>query len=134
MVQNNPATEDVWRTMEQINQAWIEGRPGEMGQFLHPDIVMVFPGFAAVSEGAEAMIAGFEDFTTSAEVESFSIDQKHVHVIENGAVVSFTCEMVYQRQNLKYRATCRDLWMFTYLEGTWKAVWRTMLDLTETSV
>ena len=50
------------------------------------------------------------------------------------AVASYTFDMIYERDQRKYRATGRDLWMFSKSEDAWQAVWRTMLDMKEQEV
>lgn len=48
--------------VERINDAWLEGRTDRLADLFHAGIVMVLPGFAGRVEGAEAVVAGFEDF------------------------------------------------------------------------
>jgi hypothetical protein len=41
--------------------------------------------------------------------------------------------MIYAIADARFRVTGRDLWVFEKHEAEWLAVWRTMLDLEETS-
>jgi hypothetical protein len=117
--------------LQQINRTWLEGRPRDLGPFLHPSIVMVLPGFSGRVEGAEAVIAGFVDFCENAEMQEYGESEVHIDVTGHTAVASYAFEMLYKRSGASYRSTGRDLWLFTRQDGEWLAFWRTMLDLSE---
>ena len=121
----------VSAAMQRINQAWLDRRPKDLAPLLHPDMIMVFPGFSGRAEGREALVTGFVDFCDNATVHEYQESEHQVDVVGDTAVVSFKYEMVYERSGQRYRATGRDLWVFTQRDGDWLAVWRTMLDLQE---
>ena len=129
-----PATdaEAVGQTLAVINRAWLERRPRELGPLIHESFVMVFPGFAGRSNGKEAAIAGFEDFCQHATVRAFHEAAHQCDVVGHTGVASFTFDMTYDRDGQAYRSTGRDVWVFEQIRGAWLAVWRTMLDLTDT--
>jgi ketosteroid isomerase-like protein len=127
------AREDVAHALRRINQAWLEGRPQEMNGLIHPEVVMVMPGFGGKARGAQAFISGFEDFCRQAKIRSFEETEHLVDVIGETAVASYSFSMVYEREGSSYRATGRDLWVFGRQAGSvgWVVVWRTMMDLSE---
>ena len=127
----NSAREAVIATMNAINRTWIDGRPEALSPFFHSDMTMVFPGFEGSAQGKEALIAGFVDFCTNADVHEYREDDVRVDVVGETAVVSFRYEMVYERSAEIHRANGRDLWVFANHDGNWLAVWRTMLDVSE---
>jgi len=121
----------VRQVLDRINRAWLDGRPREMTALLHPEMVMVLPGFAGHARGQDAVVAGFVDFCAAARVEEYLESGHDVHVAGGTAVASFAYEMVYALESGRYRATGRDLWVFTREETGWLALWRTMLDVAE---
>jgi ketosteroid isomerase-like protein len=124
---------DAAATMRRINQAWLDGRVDDLAPMVHPEIVMVFPGFAGRIQGREAFLAGFRDFCRTAIVQKFHEHDNQVDVAGDTAVISFRYDMIYERAGEKYRAIGRDLWVFQRQDGEWIAVWRTMLDMEEKS-
>jgi hypothetical protein len=102
-----------------------------MASAIHPEIVLVIPGFSGQVRGREPFLAGFRDFILNARIHEFHEHDHHIDVVDVTAVVTFTYEMRYDRSGERYRATGRDLWIFQKEGGTWVAVWRTMLDLQE---
>lgn len=117
--------------MRRINQAWLEGRPRDLAPYLHPDIVMALPGFTGKAQGRDALLAGFVDFCEHARVHAYEEGELHADVVGDTAVVSYSFEMVYERNGECYRSTGRDLWVMRQQDGEWLAIWRTMLDVAE---
>ena len=121
----------VREALRRINRAWLDGRPADLMPLLHPEMVMAYPGFAGRGEGRDAVVGGFVDFCSNARVHSYREGDVQVDVAGNAAVVNYTFEMTYERAGESYRATGRDLWVFTRQGGQWLGAWRTMLDLAE---
>ena len=126
--------ESAASTMRQINSAWLEGRIDDLAGMVHPQIVMVFPGFAGRIQGREQFIEGFRDFSQNARILEFREHDLNADVAGNTAAVSFRYEMIYERSENQYRATGRDLWVFQNHNGEWIGVWRAMLDMEEQPV
>ena len=118
-------------TMRRINRVWLDGQVEDLAPMVHPEIVMVFPGFAGRVQGREDFLAGFRDFCQNARIHEFHEHDHQVDVAGDMAVVTFRYEMVYQRSDGRFRSTGRDLWVFQSQGSTWIAVWRTMLDMEE---
>jgi ketosteroid isomerase-like protein len=121
-------------TMRRINQAWLDGQVEELESLVHPEIVMVFPGFAGRAQGREGFLAGFKDFCRNATIQEFHQHDEHVDVAGETAVVTFRFDMLYERSAKRYRSSGRDLWVFQTEGEAWVAVWRTMLDAEENIV
>src|SRR5262245_45669707 len=123
--------EDALATMRRINRAWLDGRIDDLAPMVHPEIVMVFPGFSGRMQGREGFLAGFRDFCENAKIQELHEHDHQADVAGDTAVVTFRYEMVYERSGKRYRTTGRDLWVFQNEGGAWIAVWRAMLDLEE---
>ena len=126
----SPETE-VHNTLAAINQAWREGRPSAMSEYLHPGITMALPGFGGTVEGRDALLVGFMEFCANARVIEYAESEEQIQIVGNVAVVSFRFAMVYERSDYRERSTGRDVWVFERTDGRWCAVWRTMLELEE---
>jgi hypothetical protein len=68
---NESRRDDVAAAMGGINLAWLEGRLDDLAPMLHPEIVMVFPGFAGRVQGRESLLDGFRDFRQNATIQEF---------------------------------------------------------------
>lgn len=125
---------DIRNIIHRINRAWQEGHPEEIEPLLHPNVVMVFPGFSGRSRGVVAMMAGFQHFCAHATVLDYTESNLEVEVVGNTASATFRFAMLYERDGRRYRSTGRDLWMFGKEAEKWLATWRTMLDVHEEEV
>ncbi|MGH9320938.1 MAG: YybH family protein [Vicinamibacteria bacterium] len=128
------SAQEISRTLADINRAWLENRPEELGPFFDDDIVMVLPGFSERIEGKDSLVESFVDYCRNARTHDFRETDRLIDVFGNAAVASFSFAMVYEREGKKYRSTGRDLWVFSKKDGRWLAVWRTMLDVAEEAV
>ena len=120
--------EEAATAMRRINQAWLDGRVQDHEPLVHPEMIMVLPGFTGSRQGRDGFLAGFHEFLRSAIIHEFREHDHQVDVAGDTAVVAFRYDMVYERSGKRYRSTGRDLWVFQRQGGAWIAVWRTMLD------
>lgn len=118
-------------TMRRINRAWLDGLIEELTPMIHPEIVIVLPGFSGQMQGREDFLAGFRDFCQNARIQEFREQDHQVDVAGDIAVVTFRYDMVYERSGKRSRSSGRDLWVFQNRDGAWIAVWRTMLGMQE---
>jgi ketosteroid isomerase-like protein len=133
MVDESEATQVVG-VLNAINRAWLEDHVDDMGSMLHPDIVMVLPGFGGRSSGRGAFLDGFRDFRKSASTIKFNVRDFQVDITGDAAVATYCFEMEYDRVDTQWRATGRDLWVLRKQRGKWRATWRTMLDMNENAI
>ena len=125
--------EAVIATIRRINRLWLGGQVEDLGPMVHPEVVMVFPGFTGRMQGRQEFLAGFQDFCENAKVQEFHDHDYQSDVAGNVAAATFQFEMIYERSGERYRSTGRDLWIFQSQGDNWIAVWRTMLEVKETA-
>ncbi len=123
--------EAVADIMHRINRSWLDGRIEDLNDMIHPEIVMVFPGFSGRISGRERFVEGFRDFVENSIIHDVEEHTYQIDITADTAVLTYTYEMVYERGGQRYRSTGRDLWIFCLIEERWLAVWRTMLDVQE---
>ncbi|MBI3666731.1 MAG: nuclear transport factor 2 family protein [Acidobacteria bacterium] len=54
---------EIRQVLEKINRAWLNGRPEELAEYFHPDMVIVHPGFGGRAEGSQTCVQSYKDFT-----------------------------------------------------------------------
>ena len=94
---DDPAARGVAEAMRAINQAWLQGRVDDMAPALHPEIVMVFPGFSGQIRGREPFLAGFRDFVQSAKVHEFNDHDQQIDIVGDTGVIVVPYEMLHTR-------------------------------------
>jgi len=123
---------EIQEIISTISHAWQTGRTADMAPYFHPNIVMKYPKFKGEAIGKEKILAGFEEFYKNARVLEYGESDQQIDIIDNCAVVSYNFNMLYERTNYRERSVGRDLWIFQRESNRWLAVWRTLVDLTET--
>lgn len=123
------ANAEVHSVLAAINAAWREGHPSSMLEHLHPDIVMVPPGFKGSVHGRDILISSFDEFCKDAKVLEYEESGEQIDAIGDCAVASFRFRMLYQRPAYREDCSGRDLWVFARQGDRWIAVWRAILEL-----
>src|SRR5260370_12735527 len=116
--------EAVSAAMQRISRTWLGLRPDDLVPLLHPDMRLVFPGFAGRVEGREGFVAGFADFCGNATVHEYREANHQADVIADTAVVSFNYQIVYERSQKTNCPTSPALWVFVPHSGVLRAVFR----------
>lgn len=120
---------EIHLVLASINAAWREGHPSSMRKYLHPQIVIVPPGFNESLHGSQILVSSFEEFCANAKVLEYEETGEHIDVVDDCAVASYRFRMLYERSAYREDCSGRDLWVFQRQNGRWVAIWRAMLEL-----
>jgi ketosteroid isomerase-like protein len=124
-----PDQQEIRRTLHALNQAWVEGHPDQIANFLHAQVVFVSPDLKQRGVGREDCVASYVDFSSQAKIHSFNESAHAIDVIGDAAVATYAFEIHYEMNGKTFRETGHDLFVFTREGGEWKVVWRTLLGM-----
>ncbi len=124
---NQDIAVELCTVVKKINIAWQEGRFEELNKYFHEEIVIATPNFEGGGQGREACIKSYKQFAKMAEIYQYDESNFNAVVWENTALVHYSFDMSYTLQGQEYRDQGFDLYVFTKVQGEWKAVWRTLL-------
>lgn len=113
--------------IEEMNNAWLHGKPEDVSQFLDDNVVFVAPGFTATVSGADVCTDTFKQFVEKAKVSEFATSDERVDVWQDTAVMSYKFKIDYEMSGTIREETGRDLYTLRRAGDTWKIVWRGML-------
>lgn len=113
--------------IRKINEAWVEGRPGDLRDYFHEDMVIFGPGFGIRGEGREACVKSYENFVSQATVGEFVQTDLVMDIWGNTAVATYRFEVSYKINGRRHGDSGRDLFVLVREDGRWWAVWRTMI-------
>lgn len=125
------AQQEVWDALQQINSAWLYGDHEALAELLHPEMVIVPPGFGEHITGRDACLAGYREFSRSAQVESYAESDANVDLFGDTAVVSYRYELIYTLADTRYQDAGQDVYVFVRNDGQWQAAWRALLSAAE---
>jgi ketosteroid isomerase-like protein len=124
----------VAAALRRLNRAWVEGRFDELGPMVHEQIVVALPGFGERKRGREGFVAGHREFGRIAKIHDFTEHDAQIDVISDTAVATYRYELIYEREDRRYRSLGRALWVLRLHGAAWLAVWTTILDVYEETV
>ncbi len=117
----------VWDTLQRINRAWLHGEEDVPLDALHPEMVIVPPGFQQRIVGREACAKGYRAFARDATVDSYEESDADVRVFGDTAIASYRYVLTYEMDGAAYRDEGVDLYVFTRADGHWQAAWRALV-------
>jgi uncharacterized protein (TIGR02246 family) len=120
-------SDDVRAVLERISAAWQARRYEELSQLFAKDMVFSLPDQAVRVEGRDAIVAGYREFMDRITLTSYREDQYSVDVWGDTAIASFRWDMAWLAGDVPNHETGCDVFAFRRTDGTWLAVWRTML-------
>ena len=122
--------EEIRQLLLSLNEAWVQGRPEDLGRHFDEDMVIVHPGGRA--EGRETCVNSYRDFVAQATVHEYKESEFEIDCWGNTAVASYRFDIAYEMNGGHYRESGRDVFVFIRRDERWLAVWRTMIpQLTE---
>lgn len=124
------AATEVARTLEALGAAWRERRHDALARFLADDIVFALPGLGKRLEGAAAAVASYREFMGRATLTDYEESAQAIDVWGDTAVASFRWDMAWISGGESHRESGHDVFVFRRAtgDGTWQAVWRTMIS------
>ena len=123
---NTPVDEEIWRIVKEINDSWLLGRPENLVNYFHDEIVFAAPGFSRRIEGRAACVDSFRDFCATAKVRDFKPSDPAIDICEQAAVVTYNFKVEYDLNHESFSEGGRDVWVFVRNSDKWLAVWRTI--------
>jgi uncharacterized protein (TIGR02246 family) len=120
----------VWRIIQQINAAWLRGRPEELLGLFHERFTIVDSEGRRLGEGRSACVDSYRDFAAAATVTDFQGAEPQVDVFDATAVVTYRFEIAYTMGGQPHRDVGRDLFVLERTGDRWLAVWRQLVDQT----
>lgn len=109
-----------------INNAWLQRRAPDMREHLHPDVVMVQPGFESALRGREACIASYAEFREGATLYAYTSTEPTVQVWADSAVTWQRWTMRYEWGGQALDEGGHEIFVFARVDGRWLAIWRTL--------
>ncbi len=123
---DSPQQEKVWKIIEQINDAWLNENFEPLKSLLHENMVIVDSDLQVLGEGRDVCIKSYRDFIENVEIGNFEVSDPMVKVFNQTAIVEYAFSIRYQMENESYNDTGKDVFVLTYEQKRWQAIWRMM--------
>ncbi len=122
MTEMTQTEREVWRTVQELNQAWTGGRVDALERYFHRDMVAITPMDRERLEGRMACIASWARFVDQATIHDWRELDPLVRIHENAAVVTCYYELDCSLDGERTRLAGRDLLFMVKESGRWQVV------------
>lgn len=119
---DDPAAQEVWETLRELNQCWTRGSPDDLRFYFHPRMIGVSQTERERLDNASACIAGWRGFAKMAKIVDWREIDPNVQVYDNAAVVAYYFDMHFELGEQTLQSTGRALGFFVKEDGRWLMV------------
>ena len=113
---------EVWATVEALNRCWTAGDPGGLREYFHEQMVAITPSDRLPLVGREACVAAWSAYSRSTKILSWETRDPEVRIHGDAAVVTYTYEMLCEREGRQFRPAGRDMMVLVCNAGRWQVV------------
>ncbi len=117
----------VWTVVQRLNRAAAAGDVAALEPLVHPDIVVVPPGFQVRAVGRAAYLKSVEDFAARGTVQSYEALEPEIDLYDTTAVVAYRYESVWEAEGERHTERGHELWVLVQQEEGWVLAWRTLI-------
>jgi len=98
-----------------------------LGEYFHPEAVIVAPGFRKRAQGRDECMQSYKDFVAATKVTDYQESDMTVDIWGDTAVASYHYEIAWEVKGQPYRDSGRDVFVLRREGGKWLVVWRTLV-------
>jgi hypothetical protein len=115
---------DVQKAAEAYDHCWLEGRPEDLRQFLHANVVFAGPQFERLASGVDACVRTYHDFLTQAKIHGFTPSDYIIDLAGDSAVMTYRWTIDYEIGGARHQDSGQDLLVWLHRAGRWLITWR----------
>lgn len=122
---------EIIEIIKKINLSWVEGRPENLSNYFHENMMIVSPELKVMGKGREECIKSYTDFINQATINEYKESEPEIYVWGNTAIASYKYDIAWEMKGKSFKEPGQDLFVFTYTNGKWLAVWRKVIPIKE---
>jgi len=115
--------------IRQMNQAWVEGRFDDLGDYFHEEVVMLMPGSPHSLRGREPMVASYREFSTMAKVHRFDFGEIALFPFGSLTMAHARFSVDYEIPSGRFEEEGMEIYAITSEGESPKILWRTQVAL-----
>jgi hypothetical protein len=119
---SDPVQQEIWATVRALNDAWTKGRPDDLVDYFHPQMIAITPTDRHRREGGATCLAGWKGFAEAATIHRWREIDPVIHVYGDSAVVAYDFDMSFDMNGQTITLGGRDMFFFVREKGRWWAV------------
>lgn len=118
----DPVKLEVWQTLRALNDAWTKGKPDDLKNYFHSDMVAITATERERLEGREACFTSWNNFAKAAKIHDWKELEPRIQIYGNTAVVTYYFDMSFDMGGQTVKLGGRDMFVFVKENEKWWAV------------
>jgi hypothetical protein len=119
---DDPTKQEVWQTLRALNDAWTKGKPHDLKNYFHHDMVAITATDRERLEGREACFNAWNNFVQAARIHHWKELEPRIQIYADTAVVTYYFDMAFDMGGQTVKLGGRDMFVFVKEGGKWWAV------------
>jgi len=109
--------------LKNINNAWTQGNPKELGKYFHHSMIIEGPELRGRKVGLDQCVQHHEEVLRHIKIISYKESDYRINVWSDTAVANFQFEVQLETEGKIRKELGRELYTFSRDVNNWKAVW-----------
>ncbi|MDR0479613.1 MAG: nuclear transport factor 2 family protein [Burkholderiaceae bacterium] len=119
---SDPVQQEIWTTVCALNDAWTKGRPDDLANYFHPQMVAITPTDRHRLNGGADCLAAWKGFAEAATIHHWREIDPVIHIYGNSAVVAYDFDMSFDMNGQTITMGGRDMFCLVKEKGRWWVV------------
>lgn len=119
---DDPVKREVWQTLRALNDAWTKGKPENLKNYFHKNMVAITATQRERLEGWEACFTSWNNFVKAANIHDWKELEPRIQIYGDTAVVTYYFDMSFQMGGQTVKLGGRDMFVFVKENEKWWAV------------
>jgi hypothetical protein len=113
---------EPWETVQALNRCWTSGRPEDLREYFHEEMVAITPADRLPLVGREACVEAWSAYARSTRILSWETSGERVRIYGDAAVVTYRYAMRCERGGREFRPAGRDMMVLVKTGDRWVVV------------
>ena len=118
---------EVKGVLKAVNGAWSSGKPEDLKDYFHDDIVIVSPELKILGAGKENCIQSYIDFLDRSRVIEYTDTDPEIRIFEDTAIAFCRYTISWETGGKFLKEEGQELYVFTKQNAQWLVVMRKLM-------
>ena len=109
---DEPVKQEIWQTLRALNDAWTKGKPDDLKNHFHDNMVAITATDRERLEGKEACFNSWSNFAKAATIHHWKEIDPRIQIYDNSAVVTYYFDMSFDMEGQTVNLGGRDMFVF----------------------
>ena len=115
---------EIKSVLKSVNVSWSSGKPEELNNYFHDDIVILSPELKILGAGKADCIQSYVDFLDRSRVIEYTDTDPEIRIFEDTAIAFYNYKVSWKTGETLFNEAGQELYVFAKQNGKWLVVMR----------